>query len=1142
MSRSRLGPHDPAAERQFRRRLRNAGDRPAFTVPLSDGLRLHVVYENADEDTSVEYVAHHPAWEEAEALARDAGHWRGPGLSWSELTQATDNALPGGTTTDPDTRLLLLLPALGDADLPSGAGARLAAVLRDRLGAAQPGRLAACMLRRQGMGGPARWSAGADGVRVNDGRYSLRGLAFFGQGPAVGSCGRSQLFELGAYFAWRAVSHGRVKAFAFVPEFHVPGDIPSGCVASRVDSRVRPARSSIPRRRIRPRRRRVLVRVDGPRRRAGRSTSDAPATSPTTTTSRRPRSSGMSLAVDTVTGVRADGGPGIGRRESRGPSVSDGASENGVGPGSTVELLVAVGRTDYLGAALDRETQRFLGLSASGVPPLSLVDAIIAAHWTPGLKVLVHNEQALDGVPGLRDRLTTTGDPRLALAVLQGRTWTKRDHRQVLAGADPRPQWRDLWASVRRWLIDGDAGPALAAAAVCPFPDVPTHLLSEPEVRLSRAELLRALSSLRTHGGEDALRRVFDAPRVGLFPDVRELLEAAVGAGVDVLRAAVVEAEGTVGLVEELRHADTYSEAADSLVRRADVDAPTLLTAHEQAPFGPHTAQALAERPDCPPELLIALCRTHPRPDQLLRSSVTTPPVTILGELAPQRVTAKVLEVLVERCADGGPIGEYLFTHARPAKAVPALAHKVDPFAPGPVWEGFHVRLAEVVRAGLGADAAAWRAVAELLHRFRGTVTELVDKGVRQATTNAVASTPWPAAADAPGHTEPPRLDVRRRAFISLADAAADRTMDALTPHMDDRTAYDVIVHGRWRPARLAELIAGAPSRELALTARHPRLPADAVAPLAALDDPEMNAGLVYQVHANGRLLHDIVQGIPRRPHPDGTRLALSPALRAELLPEDGRYLPRQWLTPFVGSGDPELLAAALGVVQISSRHLQLKMVLGRWERAGRDAVEVPHRFSDTTKTLIAKLRADPDQRAALETLREHVHDAESAESLAKRLRTTTTRSLPQLCTEHLEVHVSVLRPHPQYGHLVQDMFGVFVQYQGELSSVGVVEPGHRPTVPAPPGGSRFPSDGENEATAVRVAELDGTLAQRRPGQPTRGPGRDTRKGGARPSAGLLDTGSGGRIRTMRPLGYEPSELPSCSTPRRYDQPTDSER
>lgn len=45
----------------------------------------------------------------------------------------------------------------------------------------------------------------------------MRGLAFFGQGPAVSSCGQSQLFKLGVYFAWRTVTNGRVRAFAIAP-------------------------------------------------------------------------------------------------------------------------------------------------------------------------------------------------------------------------------------------------------------------------------------------------------------------------------------------------------------------------------------------------------------------------------------------------------------------------------------------------------------------------------------------------------------------------------------------------------------------------------------------------------------------------------------------------------------------------------------------------------------------------------------------------------------------------------------------------------------------------------------------------------------------------------------------------------------
>ncbi|MEW1632931.1 hypothetical protein AB0469_02530 [Streptomyces sp. NPDC093801] len=213
-----LGRHDPVASRTFSRRLWAGGDRPVFTVPLVGGLRLHVVYRNDSEDGGVDYAVHHPDWEHAELLARDDGHWRGPGLSWDELAGAADNGLPGGTAADPGTRLLLLLPALGDEDPPPGAGRRLAACLRDRLGAAEPGRLAAAVLRRQGMAGPSRWSTGADGVRTDDGAHSYRNPA---NRDALPDCRLAQVSA--------ALTDGR----AVPRQDRGPGDCrPDGCAAT----------------------------------------------------------------------------------------------------------------------------------------------------------------------------------------------------------------------------------------------------------------------------------------------------------------------------------------------------------------------------------------------------------------------------------------------------------------------------------------------------------------------------------------------------------------------------------------------------------------------------------------------------------------------------------------------------------------------------------------------------------------------------------------------------------------------------------------------------------------------------------------------------------------------------------------------
>lgn len=64
------------------------------------------------------------------------------------MNAAAEKGLPGGSTTDPDARLLLLLPALGDDAVPDDAMERLTAALRARSRVEAPERLAA---RRRGV-------------------------------------------------------------------------------------------------------------------------------------------------------------------------------------------------------------------------------------------------------------------------------------------------------------------------------------------------------------------------------------------------------------------------------------------------------------------------------------------------------------------------------------------------------------------------------------------------------------------------------------------------------------------------------------------------------------------------------------------------------------------------------------------------------------------------------------------------------------------------------------------------------------------------------------------------------------------------------------------------------------------------------
>lgn len=166
-----------ADHRAYQQRLWQRTDWPVFTIPLAAGHQLHVVYRAVPDEVGVDYLVNHPGWERAELLARDDGHFMGPGLSWPDLVAAADNGLPGGTVADPQVRLLLLLPAFGDAAAPSGAVDRLASALRSRLGTQAAAQLAAAMLEAQGLTGPVHWAATADGTWTNDGRYSFRNPA-----------------------------------------------------------------------------------------------------------------------------------------------------------------------------------------------------------------------------------------------------------------------------------------------------------------------------------------------------------------------------------------------------------------------------------------------------------------------------------------------------------------------------------------------------------------------------------------------------------------------------------------------------------------------------------------------------------------------------------------------------------------------------------------------------------------------------------------------------------------------------------------------------------------------------------------------------------------------------------------------------
>ncbi|RKN10201.1 hypothetical protein [Streptomyces radicis] len=141
---------------------------PTFTVPLRSGHTVHVVYRNVDADRGVDYLMHHPDWPRAEVIARDDGHFMGPGMAWPELLSVARQS-----ASDGDARLLLLFPALGDARLPDDAPATLTTALAARTAIAEPAAVARTLLENQGQWTAPHWQS-VDGTLTNDGGHSYR--------------------------------------------------------------------------------------------------------------------------------------------------------------------------------------------------------------------------------------------------------------------------------------------------------------------------------------------------------------------------------------------------------------------------------------------------------------------------------------------------------------------------------------------------------------------------------------------------------------------------------------------------------------------------------------------------------------------------------------------------------------------------------------------------------------------------------------------------------------------------------------------------------------------------------------------------------------------------------------------------------
>ncbi|MEO3926305.1 hypothetical protein ABGB07_20900 [Micromonosporaceae bacterium B7E4] len=117
---------DPADVEAYAEQMHRHDRWPVISLDLARGHRLHILFRNFEDDAGWDYLLQPAGSDEVITAAALEGGFHGPAFSWPELVR---------TSSHPDLkhsqaeRLLLLLPAMGDAEIPHGANQVVASAL-----------------------------------------------------------------------------------------------------------------------------------------------------------------------------------------------------------------------------------------------------------------------------------------------------------------------------------------------------------------------------------------------------------------------------------------------------------------------------------------------------------------------------------------------------------------------------------------------------------------------------------------------------------------------------------------------------------------------------------------------------------------------------------------------------------------------------------------------------------------------------------------------------------------------------------------------------------------------------------------------------------------------------------------------------
>ncbi|MET8753111.1 hypothetical protein ABZW32_23850 [Streptomyces sp. NPDC004667] len=250
---------------------------------------------------------------------------------------------------------------------------------------------------------------------------------------------------------------------------------------------------------------------------------------------------------------------------------------------------------------------------------------------------------------------------------------------------------------------------------------------------------------------------------------------------------------------------------------------------------------------------------------------------------------------------------------ARPARSVGAGVT-----AAGGADDEAAARLRELIRDHLAGRTARWLALRDALGTHRGTLPALL------------ADVPGPAPAAGPGAVRRPVPRSVDGTLGLLLEHAGPEEAAAVLAALPDRTVEELLSGGSLPgPGLVAAVTGHGDTRTRTALARHSRIDSRALAGLLATGDPRVGAAVYRNPRCTPSLRRTLAHRLDRVP--------MDADLRAELTAPDGNP-PAGWLTPLLGSGDPQLTTRAL--LLFNGRGVVQRYALVRvWECAGPAAV-----------------------------------------------------------------------------------------------------------------------------------------------------------------------------------------------------------